>query len=106
MNEDELFENARRNLFPKMKESGIAMAIIGEPDPKLCLEIGAMIMFDKPIMVVVPRGRSVPLALRTIAHKIVEISNPPTPADQDAMMVALSEMKEIATFRKGARNGD
>ena len=43
-----------------------------KPDPKMCLEIGAAILLDKPIILCVRKGLPVPENLRKIA-KLVEI---------------------------------
>jgi len=71
---------AEREVFPKMKASTISLAIAGDPDPKLCLELGAMILFDKPIIVLVPNGRQVPANLKRVASAIVhgDMSDPTT----------------------------
>lgn len=96
---DEFLEHARRDMFPKMKSSAFVLSIMGEPDPKLCLEIGAAIMFNKPILVVVPKGCEVPLALRTIAHKIVDIDDMKNAESQKTFLAAVQEMAEAARFR-------
>jgi hypothetical protein len=99
MSDSEYFEHARREMFPKLKASALSMVLLGDPDPKLCLELGASILFNKPIIVLVPAGREVPLSLRTIANKIVEISTPPTEADGLAIKRAINEMVKAAAFR-------
>lgn len=99
---DRYLEHARREMFPKMQGSAFTLTILGKPDPKLCLEIGAAIMFDKPILVVVPRGVAVPLALRTIAHKIVEIDGPDDEGSKQRIMAAVEEMAEMLRFRGGS----
>ena len=96
---DEFLEHARRDMFPKMKSSAFVLSIMGEPDPKLCLEIGAAIMFNKPILVVVPKGCEVPLALRTIAHKIVDIDDMKNAESQKTFLAAVQEMAEAARVR-------
>ena len=67
---------AQRDLFPKMKASALSMVIgSDEPDAKLALEIGAALLFDKPLILVVQKGRKVSAALRRIAHSIVEVDD-------------------------------
>lgn len=98
------FEHARANMFPAMKDSAFVLSIAtNEPDPKLCLEIGAAICFNKPILVVVPRGCSVPLSLRTIAHKIVEIDDMKSAQSQRSLTAAIKEMHDTLQFRSGRR---
>jgi hypothetical protein len=98
---DNYFEHARREMFPKMKASAISLVLAGEPDPKLCLEIGAAIMFDKPILVIVPKGRTIPLSLRTIAHKIVEDIDLQSSDSERKVQTAIEELMETWKFRKG-----
>jgi len=44
----------------------------GEPDAKFCVELGAAIMYDKPLIFLVAKDRQMPPGLRRIAHAIVE----------------------------------
>jgi hypothetical protein len=64
---------AEKDMFPAMKGSVMSL-IIGsdKPDAKLALEIGAAILFDKPLIVMVPRGRKVSAQLRRIADEIID----------------------------------
>lgn len=65
---------AERDMFPKMAASSVSLVIAHKnPDIKLALEIGAAILFDKPIIVVVFPGREVAPGLRRVADRIVEI---------------------------------
>jgi hypothetical protein len=70
--DDEFYQSARERLFPKLKGSVLSITIAGDPDPKLCLELGASILFDKPIIVLVPPGYKVPANLTRVASAIVE----------------------------------
>jgi hypothetical protein len=99
MDEAEYFALAKREMFPKMQDSAFVLSIVGDPDPKLCLEIGAAIMFDKPIIAVVPKGRPIPLSLRTIAHKVVELDDPTSESSRKVLMDAITELTESIRFR-------
>lgn len=92
-------DRAKREMFPVMEQSAFCMTIVGTPDPKLCLEIGAAIMYDKPILAIVPRGAHVPLSLRTIAHKVVEVSEDLNDDDKAKVAAAVKEIMEIKDFR-------
>ena len=71
--EDEFFRHSREEMFPKMKGSAISITLAhDDPDPKLCMELGAAILFDKPIICVVLPGRKVANNLRRVASAIVE----------------------------------
>jgi|SRR6185312_3703550 len=73
---DEFFKHAREVMFPMMKSSALSVTIVppadADPDPKLCMEVGAAILFDKPIILMLPPGRTVPANLRRIASAIVQ----------------------------------
>ena len=57
--EDAFFEAARREVFPKLRDSALYVGITPEePDPKYCLELGMAIMLDKPIVLLLPAGRT------------------------------------------------
>lgn len=88
----DLLYRAEREMFPAMKGSAVSLVIAPEkPDAKLALEIGAAILFDKPLLIVVPRGRSVPARLRRIADAVVEIEFG-TDAGQQELTRALEDM--------------
>jgi len=87
------FRHAKEELFPKMKESAMSLTILGEPDPKLCLELGAMILFDKPIVVLVPRGRRVPANLKRVAAAIIE-GDPKDPETMKRLQEAIHRVTE------------
>lgn len=71
---EKYFAHARREMYPKLKRSAMSITILSDdPDPKLCLELGAAILFEKPIVVLAVKGVIVPDALRRIAAKIVEV---------------------------------
>ena len=75
---DEFFDRAAKELFPMMKNAAMSITLVGEPDPKLCMELGAAIMYDKPIIAVVPVGRRIPANLKRVASAIVQgdVSDP------------------------------
>jgi len=98
MDEDEFYRNAREKLYPKMKASAIAVIIATEPDPKLCMEIGAAVLFDKPLVVVVPLGEKLPSNLSRIASAIVQGDANPAKTKQrmeDAITRVLANDKRV-----------
>ena len=75
MSDDELksyLQHAAKKMFPMMESSAISITILGKPDPKLCLELGAAILFDKPIIVVAAEGMPIPANLKRCASAIVQ----------------------------------
>lgn len=63
------------DLVPKLRGSVIGMALTprGEPDVKFAVELGMMIMLDKPILLVVQPGQDVPRKLLAVADEVVEM---------------------------------
>lgn len=73
MNDDEMFRRFEREVMPQIKNSAITISICAsDPDAKQCLELGAAILFDKPIVLFVPAGQTIPANLRRVASAIVE----------------------------------
>ena len=70
--EEKFFAQAKQELFPKLKGAALSLTILGEPDPKLCMELGAAILFDKPLIVIVPPGTNCPANLKRVAGVIIE----------------------------------
>jgi hypothetical protein len=92
------FRHAKADLFPKLKESAVSLMILGELDPKLCLELGAMVLFDKPIIVIVPRDMPITANLKRVASVIVQ-GDPHYPATQERLREAL-----ISVIQKDQRS--
>jgi nucleoside 2-deoxyribosyltransferase len=67
-------------LVPMVRDSAVTISLVpgGKPDVKFAVELGFMIMLDKPIIAVVGRNAKVPLKLAKVADEIVEgeISDP------------------------------
>jgi len=65
-------ERAEREMLPNMENSRIALAVLdGKIDAKLCLEIGAAVLYDKPILIMATDASEVPANLAKCAAKIV-----------------------------------
>jgi hypothetical protein len=74
---DEYLRDAEQQMLPKMEGSAMVISIVAaRPDIKQCLEIGAAILFDKPIILYVPKDRVVSANLRRIASAIVQGDDP------------------------------
>jgi hypothetical protein len=68
----EFLSHFKREGLPALMSSGMMIALVNaEPDPKMCLEIGAAVLLDKPIVVCVPQGIPVPENLRKCATRII-----------------------------------
>lgn len=89
---DDYLKLAEQEMLPKMKGSALVVSIVAsEPDIKQCLEIGAAILYDKPIILFVPKDRIVSANLRRIASAIVQGDNPKSNA---ALKDAISNVLE------------
>lgn len=87
-------ERVKRELIPKIKESAVTMSMVtgSDPDPKMAMETGYMVLLDKPIITVVTPGVKVPNKLAMISDVIVE-------ADLDRPEEAARRIQEaIATL--------
>lgn len=62
-------------LVPMINGSAVSVSIVpsGESDVKFAVELGLSIMLDKPIILAVAPGRSVPEHLARVADEIVEL---------------------------------
>ena len=70
-------DDMRARLIPKMKDSASVLMIAPSMDDKFdiqfALQIGAAILLEKPLILLVQRGRVIPPKLRAIADRIIEV---------------------------------
>lgn len=92
----EFLRHAQEEMIPKMKESALSLAIItGQIDAKLCVEVGAAILYDKPlILVVTDEGAQIPTNLKRCAAAIVNGSL----RDDDAREKLQEEVQKALTY--------
>lgn len=69
-------EDVKDRLVPMIKDSSLSMALYtgGDPDPKQAIEIGYMVLLDKPIILTVAPGAQVPEKVARVADEIVEVN--------------------------------
>lgn len=65
-------------LVPKVAGSAVCVSIVPDDednyvDAKFCVELGVMIMLDKPILALVHPGTKVPEKLKLVADEILEV---------------------------------
>ena len=86
----EYLKRAQEEMFPMMKDSAMNVVILNaNPDIKLCLEVGAAVLFDKPIILLVPEEMPVPANLKRLASSIIN-GSPDDPRVQEEMRNAIS----------------
>lgn len=86
--------HVERDVLPKMKDSSVCISICpsgNKPDIKFAVELGMMIMLDKPIVVVVHPGQEIPPKLELVADKVVH-ADITTPEGRDLLLEALGDM--------------
>jgi hypothetical protein len=65
---------AESAMFGQMQNSKFAIVLAAKPDAKLAVELGAAILFDKPIIVFAPKGEPpVSDKLRAVAEGVIEV---------------------------------
>jgi len=104
--EDAFFEHARREMFPKMASSACVISILSAtPDPKLCLELGAALLFDKPIIAVtIGEGFPIPARLRRLFVEHVHIDDDESLSEgPGAARLQAAIGRHVDTGRKGRR---
>jgi hypothetical protein len=89
---NEYLRHADEEVLPAMEKSALSIVLGSKnPDAKLCLEVGAAILFDKPIVLVVPPGRVISVALKRVASVIVE-ADPRSPDANDKIRAAIESV--------------
>lgn len=70
----ELQNDAEKGLFAKLADSRLYISLATEePDVKFCLELGAMIMYGKPLLVVARPDQELPDKLVLVADAVVRV---------------------------------
>lgn len=82
-------------MVPKLADSALVIQLVpnnDEGDVKFWVELGASIMYDKPILAIVTGGREIPEKLRRVADEIVFLPNGVDPAGSEAVGEAIKRM--------------
>lgn len=70
---DQFVKSAEEDMLPKMQDSAMNLVIYsGGVDIKVCLELGAAVLLDKPIIVINWHEKPIPENLKKIATHIIE----------------------------------
>lgn len=109
----EYAEHIRETLIPNMVNTAMAMCIIPDDpaklDLKIVMEMGLMVLLDKPIIAVVSPGIPVPENIINLAEAIVEMNNPPTEEDgkrmQETITWLISENPRFKDMQDDATEG-
>ena len=92
-------DHANRDVLPAMEKSALSVSIGSEkPDAKLCLEFGAAILFDKPMIIVAAPGQKIPANVKRVATRIIfgDVRDPRTAKELNAAIQSVIENDERA----------
>lgn len=86
-------ERANRELRPMVEGSAVAMMLWNdEPDAKMAVELGFILLLGKPLIIMKPSGGNVPPHLAKLAQAIVEYDDL---SDPTVMERVAAEAKRI-----------
>jgi hypothetical protein len=88
-------EHFRHEVLGKLMDSAVFLSIgsdVGKFDVQQATELGAALLMDKPILLVCPRGRKLPVRLRRAADFVVDNWDPDDPDAQERMVAAMRQM--------------
>jgi hypothetical protein len=88
-------EHVVDEMVPKLKSSAVVVSIVpgtAELDVKFCVELGATIMLEKPLIITVFGDRPVPPKLEALADEVVRLPEGIDPAGSRALAEALERV--------------
>jgi hypothetical protein len=91
----EYAQHVRDELIPMIQDSAVAMSLVppdNVPDVKFAVELGYMIMLNKPIIALLRRGATPPEKLVLVADELVE-GEIDEPDFQERLMAAITRVK-------------
>jgi predicted cupin superfamily sugar epimerase len=95
-NSDEWMEYAERvtrELVPMIADSAITMSIVPKtPDVKVAVELGFMILMDKPIIAIVPTGTTISDKMAKVADVVLE-GDINDPGFQERLKAAIDQVR-------------
>src|SRR5690349_5230576 len=85
----------RQQVLPKLLDSAVCLSIGAPPgtlDVQQATELGAILLYDKPLLVVVPRGRQVGERLRRAADVVLDDWAAGDPEAEQRLVAALAQL--------------
>jgi len=85
----------RKNGLPKILGSNVTLSVLGNGealDPKQCIELGAILLADKPLILVVQPGATIPSRLRRAADLVIEDWTPDNHDAQERLTAAITTL--------------
>jgi len=96
-------ERFRREVLPKLLDSSMFLSIgtdVGEFDVRQATELGAALLYDKPLFLVVPTGRRIGDRLRRAADVVIDDWDANDPSAQARLAAALERLSESDNRRQ------
>lgn len=94
----EYWERFRRETLPMIMSSAVSLSIYcgdgSDFDVKHATELGAMLLLDKPLILVCAVGAVIPSRLRRAADVVIEDWNPLDPSCQARIEAAISALRD------------
>lgn len=91
-------ERFRRDALPKIMSSAVTLSVYAgsgdDFDVKQATELGAMLLLDKPLILVCTPGSTVPSRLRRAADVVIEDWEPHNVDAQEALALAIERLAE------------
>jgi hypothetical protein len=87
----------RTNVLPKLLDSAIFLSIgseVGDFDVKQATELGAALLCDKPLLLLIPRGRTVGARLRRAADVVLDDADMNDPAFRERLADAMRQISD------------
>jgi hypothetical protein len=100
----EFLKHAEEEMFPNMEGSSMCMSFVTDkPDAKLAIELGACLLFDKPLILVVSKGMAVPARLLRLADAVIDLDDWQKNPEKARATVARAITQVRTRFPKGTR---
>jgi len=87
---DAFLQDVADNLLPQLSETAVGVVLVPDSrtDTQFAVQLGYLVMMDKPIIAVIDPGVKVPAKLRAVADAII-IGNPKQPDFQGKFETAV-----------------
>jgi len=92
----EFYQVVNEGLVPKLVDSAVCVSLAppdGGIDAKFAVELGAMIMLNKPILVVVEPGQEISDKLRLVSDRVI-YADPKTDEGRERLEHEIAEFAE------------
>lgn len=93
---EDLADHARKDIIPKMRGSAFCVTVVTPHgiDPYLCLQLGACLLLEKPLLILALGNVWIPARVRALADAIVEGDTMENPEVQERIRAAMLAVVE------------